>query len=313
KNGLVTSCGSGPFDSMSYASFERKHSTEDVLSCLFPDFVKIVEVGPRDGLQNEKEMVPTEVKIQLIDMLSQTGLSVIEATSFVSSKWVAQMADHTEVLKGINKLPHVRYPVLTPNLQGFQTAVEAGATDVAVFGSASETFSKRNINCSIEESMQRFERVISAAKQAGIPVRGYVSCALGCPFEGAVQPTQVTKVVKRLLELGCYEVSLGDTTGVGTAGSMAAMLHAVTAEVPVHTLAVHCHDTYGQALANILTALQVRTGRGLLLCQINVMQKSNAKLSEKYSLSKKKKRYQFLVVFLLPHFFPIICYCFCQT
>uniref|UniRef100_A0A8B9H288 hydroxymethylglutaryl-CoA lyase n=1 Tax=Astyanax mexicanus TaxID=7994 RepID=A0A8B9H288_ASTMX len=326
---------------MSYASFERKHSTEDVLSCLsvfpksivkwlcpapsllfnlqgpdvrsFPDFVKIVEVGPRDGLQNEKEMVPTEVKIQLIDMLSQTGLSVIEATSFVSSKWVAQMADHTEVLKGINKLPHVRYPVLTPNLQGFQTAVEAGATDVAVFGSASETFSKRNINCSIEESMQRFERVISAAKQAGIPVRGYVSCALGCPFEGAVQPTQVTKVVKRLLELGCYEVSLGDTTGVGTAGSMAAMLHAVTAEVPVHTLAVHCHDTYGQALANILTALQVRTGRGLLLCQINVMQKSNAKLSEKYSLSKKKKRYQFLVVFLLPHFFPIICYCFCQT
>uniref|UniRef100_A0A3B1KA46 hydroxymethylglutaryl-CoA lyase n=1 Tax=Astyanax mexicanus TaxID=7994 RepID=A0A3B1KA46_ASTMX len=270
---------------MLYASFERKHSTEDVLSCLsvfpksivkwlcpapsllfnlqgpdvrsFPDFVKIVEVGPRDGLQNEKEMVPTEVKIQLIDMLSQTGLSVIEATSFVSSKWVAQMADHTEVLKGINKLPHVRYPVLTPNLQGFQTAVEAGATDVAVFGSASETFSKRNINCSIEESMQRFERVISAAKQAGIPVRGYVSCALGCPFEGAVQPTQVTKVVKRLLELGCYEVSLGDTTGVGTAGSMAAMLHAVTAEVPVHTLAVHCHDTYGQALANILTALQM--------------------------------------------------------
>ncbi|XP_072532922.1 3-hydroxy-3-methylglutaryl-CoA lyase, cytoplasmic isoform X2 [Salminus brasiliensis] len=206
----------------------------------FPDFVKIVEVGPRDGLQNEKEMVPTEVKIQLIDMLSRTGLSVIEATSFVSSKWVAQMADHTEVLRGINKLPHVKYPVLTPNLQGFQAAVEAGATEVAVFGSASETFSKKNINCSIEESML-----------------SYVSCTLGCPYEGDVQPAQVTKVVKRLLELGCYEVSLGDTTGVGTAGSMAAMLHAVTTEVPVHALAVHCHDTYGQALANILTALQM--------------------------------------------------------
>ncbi|KAI4878652.1 hypothetical protein NFI96_023261 [Prochilodus magdalenae] len=229
----------------------------------FPDFVKIVEVGPRDGLQNEKEMVPTEVKILLIDMLSQTGLSVIEATSFVSSKWVAQMADHTEVLRGINRLPHVRYPVLTPNLQGFQAAVEAGASEVAVFASASETFSKKNINCSIEESMQRFEQVIAAAKQAGIPVRGYVSCALGCPYEGDIQPAQVTKVAKRLLELGCYEVSLGDTTGAGTAGSMAAMLHAVTTEVPVRALAVHCHDTYGQALANVLTALQVSGARGL--------------------------------------------------
>ncbi|XP_051772857.1 3-hydroxy-3-methylglutaryl-CoA lyase, cytoplasmic isoform X2 [Ctenopharyngodon idella] len=221
-----------------------------------PLHVKIVEVGPRDGLQNEKEIVPTEVKIQLIDMLSQTGLPVIEATSFVSSKWVAQMADHSAVLKGIKRSPDVRYPVLTPNIQGFQAAVAAGATEVAVFGSASETFSRKNINCSIEESLQRFEQVISAAKQEGIPVRGYVSCALGCPYEGQVKPSQVTKVAKRLFELGCYEVSLGDTIGVGTAGSMAEMLRDVLTEVPVGALAVHCHDTYGQALPNILIALQ---------------------------------------------------------
>ncbi|XP_057197799.1 3-hydroxy-3-methylglutaryl-CoA lyase, cytoplasmic isoform X1 [Triplophysa rosa] len=222
-----------------------------------PHFVKIVEVGPRDGLQNEKEIVQTEVKIQFIDMLSQTGLSVIEATSFVSSKWVAQMADHTEVLKGIKRSPGVRYPVLTPNFQGFQAAIAAGATEVAVFGSASETFSRMNINCSIEESLQRFEKVISAAKQEGIPVRGYVSCALGCPYEGQVKPSQVTKVAKRLYELGCYEVSLGDTIGVGTAGSMAKMLSDVLTGMPVSALAVHCHDTYGQALANILIALQM--------------------------------------------------------
>ncbi|XP_016332638.1 3-hydroxy-3-methylglutaryl-CoA lyase, cytoplasmic isoform X2 [Sinocyclocheilus anshuiensis] len=222
-----------------------------------PLCVKIVEVGPRDGLQNEKEIVPTEVKIQLIDMLSQTGLPVIEATSFVSSKWVAQMADHTAVLRGIKRSPDVRYPVLTPNIQGFQAAVTAGATEVAVFGSASETFSRKNINCSIEESLQRFEQVISAAKREGVPVRGYVSCALGCPYEGQVKPSQVTKVAKRLFELGCYEVSLGDTIGVGTAGSMAEMLSDVLTEVPVSALAVHCHDTYGQALPNILIALQM--------------------------------------------------------
>ncbi|XP_056615986.1 3-hydroxy-3-methylglutaryl-CoA lyase, cytoplasmic isoform X2 [Triplophysa dalaica] len=186
-----------------------------------PPFVRIVEVGPRDGLQNEK------------------------------------MADHTEVLKGIKRSPGVRYPVLTPNFQGFQAAIAAGATEVAVFGSASETFSRMNINCSIEESLQRFEKVIFAAKQEGIPVRGYVSCALGCPYEGQVKPSQVTKVAKRLFELGCYEVSLGDTIGVGTAGSMAKMLSDVLTGVPVSALAVHCHDTYGQALANILIALQM--------------------------------------------------------
>ncbi|XP_030628110.1 3-hydroxy-3-methylglutaryl-CoA lyase, cytoplasmic [Chanos chanos] len=223
----------------------------------FPESVKIVEVGPRDGLQNEEKIVPTGVKIQLINMLSQTGLAVIEATSFVSSKWVPQMADHTAVLRGINLLPHVRYPVLTPNIQGFHAAVEAGATEVAVFGSASETFSQKNINCSIEESLQRFEKVISSAKEAHIPVRGYVSCALGCPYEGLITPAQVTEVAKRLYELGCYEVSLGDTIGVGTPGSMAKMLNSVMTEVPCHSLAVHCHDTYGQALANILTALQM--------------------------------------------------------
>ncbi|XP_041921026.1 3-hydroxy-3-methylglutaryl-CoA lyase, cytoplasmic isoform X2 [Alosa alosa] len=193
--------------------------------CEFPKTVKIVEVGPRDGLQNEKEMVSTGVKIQLINMLSETGLPVIEATSFVSSKWVPQ--------------------------------VEAGASEVAVFGSASETFSKKNINCSIEESMLRFKEVISSAKQADIPVRGYVSCALGCPYEGDVEPAKVTEVAKMLYDLGCYEVSLGDTIGVGTPKSMAKVLQSVMKEVPSSALAVHCHDTYGQALANILIALQM--------------------------------------------------------
>ncbi|XP_056148221.1 3-hydroxy-3-methylglutaryl-CoA lyase, cytoplasmic [Lampris incognitus] len=223
----------------------------------YPEFVKIVEVGPRDGLQNEKEIVPTGVKIQLIDMLSETGLSVIEATSFVSSKWVPQMADHSDVLRGIKRSPHVQYPVLTPNMHGFQDAVAAGATEVAVFGSASETFSRKNINCSIDESMLRFEEVINTAKERQIPVRGYVSCALGCPHEGHIEPSKVSEVAKRLYEMGCYEVSLGDTIGVGTPGSMVKMLDSVMREVPSSALAVHCHDTYGQALANILTALQM--------------------------------------------------------
>uniref|UniRef100_A0A8C7XV76 hydroxymethylglutaryl-CoA lyase n=1 Tax=Oryzias sinensis TaxID=183150 RepID=A0A8C7XV76_9TELE len=227
----------------------------------YPEFVKIVEVGPRDGLQNEKEVVPTKVKIQLIDMLSGTGLSVIEATSFVSSKWVPQMSDHSDVLRGIQRAPHVQYPVLTPNMQGFQDAVAAGATEVAVFGSASETFSRKNINCSIDDSMLKFEEVIKAAKEQQIPVRGYVSCALGCPYEGRIEPAKVAEVASKLYGIGCYEISLADTIGVGTPGSMLQMLQRVTQEVPISALAVHCHDTYGQALANILTALQVR-GRG---------------------------------------------------
>uniref|UniRef100_A0A8C6SPX6 hydroxymethylglutaryl-CoA lyase n=1 Tax=Neogobius melanostomus TaxID=47308 RepID=A0A8C6SPX6_9GOBI len=211
----------------------------------------------KSWLLEKKEIVPTEVKIQLINMLSGTGLSVIEATSFVSSKWVPQMADHSDVLRGIQRAPHVRYPVLTPNLQGFQDAVAAGASEVAVFGSASETFSQKNINCSIDESMVRFEDVINSALEKHIPVRGYVSCVLGCPHEGYIEPAKVAEVARRLYELGCYEISLGDTIGVGTPGSTSKMLQSVVKEVPPQALAVHCHDTYGQALANILTALQM--------------------------------------------------------
>ncbi|XP_057159956.1 3-hydroxymethyl-3-methylglutaryl-CoA lyase, cytoplasmic isoform X4 [Ursus arctos] len=227
-----------------------------------PECVKIVEVGPRDGLQNEKVIVPTDIKIEFINQLSQTGLSVIEVTSFVSSRWVPQMADHTEVMKGIHQYPGVRYPVLTPNLQGFHRAVAAGATEISVFGAASESFSKKNINCSIEESMEKFEEVVKSARHMNIPARGYVSCALGCPYEGNITPQKVTEVSKRLYGMGCYEISLGDTIGVGTPGSMKRMLESVMKEIPPSALAVHCHDTYGQALANILTALQI-----LLICQ----------------------------------------------
>ncbi|XP_028594710.2 hydroxymethylglutaryl-CoA lyase, mitochondrial isoform X1 [Podarcis muralis] len=222
-----------------------------------PKYVKIVEVGPRDGLQNEKNIVPTHVKIDLINMLSETGLSVIEATSFVSPKWIPQMADHTEVMQGIRKVPGISYPVLTPNLKGFQAAVAAGAKEVSIFGAASELFTKKNINCSIEESLDRFSDVLSAAKETGIPVRGYVSCVLGCPYEGKISPAKVAEVSKRMYAMGCYEISLGDTIGVGTPGNMKDMLSAVMKEVPLGALAVHCHDTYGQALANTLVALQM--------------------------------------------------------
>ncbi|XP_028929813.1 3-hydroxymethyl-3-methylglutaryl-CoA lyase, cytoplasmic isoform X4 [Ornithorhynchus anatinus] len=221
-----------------------------------PEYVKIVEVGPRDGLQNEKTIVPTNIKIELINQLSQTGLSVIEVTSFVSAKWVPQMADHTEVMKGIDQRPGVHYPVLTPNLQGFHRAVAAGASEVSVFGAASESFSRKNINCSIGESMDKFEAVIKSARHMNIPVRGYVSCALGCPYEGNIAPDKVAEVSKKLYGMGCYEISLGDTIGVGTPGNMKKMLESVMKEIPLSALAVHCHDTYGQALANILTALQ---------------------------------------------------------
>ncbi|XP_028929794.1 3-hydroxymethyl-3-methylglutaryl-CoA lyase, cytoplasmic isoform X1 [Ornithorhynchus anatinus] len=222
-----------------------------------PEYVKIVEVGPRDGLQNEKTIVPTNIKIELINQLSQTGLSVIEVTSFVSAKWVPQMADHTEVMKGIDQRPGVHYPVLTPNLQGFHRAVAAGASEVSVFGAASESFSRKNINCSIGESMDKFEAVIKSARHMNIPVRGYVSCALGCPYEGNIAPDKVAEVSKKLYGMGCYEISLGDTIGVGTPGNMKKMLESVMKEIPLSALAVHCHDTYGQALANILTALQM--------------------------------------------------------
>ncbi|NXP89061.1 HMGC2 protein, partial [Passerina amoena] len=233
------------------------HPAQEPRASGLPEYVKIVEVGPRDGLQNEKVIVPTDIKIELINQLSKTGLPAIEVTSFVSSKWVPQMADHKEVMRGIERHPGVQYPVLTPNLQGFHSAIAAGATEVSVFGAASESFSKMNINCSIEESIERFEEVTKSARSMNIPVRGYVSCALGCPYEGNVLPDKVAEVSKRLYSMGCYEISLGDTIGVGTPGSMKKMLEAVMKEIPLSALAVHCHDTYGQALANILTAMQM--------------------------------------------------------
>ncbi|CAN6335487.1 unnamed protein product [Urochloa humidicola] len=222
-----------------------------------PSFVKIVEVGPRDGLQNEKGNVPTSVKIELIHKLVAAGLSVVEATSFVSPKWVPQLADAKEVLKGIRQVPDVRYPVLTPNLRGFEAAIAAGAKEIAVFASASESFSKSNINCTIEESLVRYRDVTAAAKKHGLCIRGYVSCVIGCPVEGAIDPSKVAYVAKELYNMGCSEISLGDTIGVGTPGSVAAMLEAVMSFVPVDNIAVHFHDTYGQALANILVSLQM--------------------------------------------------------
>ncbi|XP_077006992.1 hydroxymethylglutaryl-CoA lyase, mitochondrial isoform X2 [Tamandua tetradactyla] len=202
-------------------------------------------------------IVPTPVKVKFIDMLSEAGLPVIEATSFVSPKWVPQLADHAEVLKSIQRFPGINYPVLTPNLKGFEAAVAAGAKEVSIFGAASELFTRKNINCSIEESLQRFDEVLKAARAAGIRVRGYVSCVLGCPYEGKISPIKVAEVAKKLYSMGCYEISLADTIGVGTPGVMKDMLSTVMHEVPVAALAVHCHDTYGQALANTLMALQM--------------------------------------------------------
>jgi len=222
-----------------------------------PARVTLVEVGPRDGLQNEAATVPTAVKIALIERLAACGLPVVEAGAFVSPKWVPQMADSAAVLAGIARRPGVRYPVLVPNLQGFEAARAAGAEVVAIFAAASESFSRKNINCSIAESLARFAPVAEAAQEAGIAVRGYVSCVLGCPYEGAVAPAAVAAVSRDLYRLGCYEISLGDTIGVGTPGRARAMLEAVAAEVPLERLALHFHDTYGQALANILACLEL--------------------------------------------------------
>lgn len=222
-----------------------------------PKHVKIVDVGPRDGLQNEKAVVPTDVKVALIHRLADAGLSVVEATSFVSPKWVPQMADNSEVMSRIKRKAGVRYPVLTPNLKGFEAALAAGADEVAVFGAASESFSQKNINCSIKESLERFAPVMDAAKSHGIRVRGYVSCVLGCPYEGDIAVAKVAEVAKTLLDMGCYEISLGDTIGVGTPGKAQQMLESVAKHVPMHQLAVHFHDTYGQALANIYACLQL--------------------------------------------------------
>ncbi|KAI3692656.1 hypothetical protein L6452_32477 [Arctium lappa] len=222
-----------------------------------PKYVKIVEVGPRDGLQNEKNIVPTSVKIELIHRLLSAGLSVVEATSFVSPKWVPQLADAKEVVEAVKNLEAGRLPVLTPNLKGFEAAVAAGAKEIAVFASASESFSKANINCTIEQSLARYRDVIHASTKLSIPVRGYVSCVIGCPVEGAISPSKVAYVAKQLHDMGCWEISLGDTTGIGTPGTVIPMLEAVMEVVPVEKLAVHFHDTYGQSLPNILVSLQM--------------------------------------------------------
>jgi hydroxymethylglutaryl-CoA lyase len=225
-----------------------------------PRQVRIVEVGARDGLQNEKTIVPAATKIELIDRLSATGLRTIEATSFVSARWVPQLADADEVLRGISRAPGVAYPVLVPNLQGYERARAAGADQVAIFTAASEAFNRKNINASIDESIARFAPVLERAQAERVGVRGYVSTVLGCPYQGEVPVADVVRVARRLHELGCAEISLGDTIGIGTPGKARAMLRAVAAEVPIAALAVHFHDTRGQALANILACLEEGIG-----------------------------------------------------
>ena len=221
-----------------------------------PKQVRLVEVGPRDGLQNEKQPISVADKVRLVDDLSAAGLGYIEVGSFVSPKWVPQMAGSREVFAQIQQLPGITYAALTPNLKGFEDALAAGVKEVAVFAAASESFSQKNINCSIGESLERFVPLMDAAKQQGIRVRGYVSCVLGCPYEGDIAPYKVAEVARALYDMGCYEISLGDTIGVGTPRKARAMLQAVAAEIPMEALAVHFHDTYGQAIANIATCLE---------------------------------------------------------
>jgi len=217
--------------------------------------IRIVEVGPRDGLQNESAIVPLAVKIALVDRLARTGLTHVETGAFVSLRWVPQMADSAAVLAGISPMSGVSYSVLVPNTKGLEAALAAGVREVAVFGAASEGFSQRNINCSMAESLERFRPVVAQALAAGLRVRGYVSCVLGCPYDGEIDPAQVAFMAASLAEMGCYEISLGDTIGVGTPAKAAAMLRRVVRDVPVDRLALHFHDTYGQAVANILACL----------------------------------------------------------
>jgi hydroxymethylglutaryl-CoA lyase len=222
-----------------------------------PTDVRIVEVGPRDGLQNEARNVPTAVKVELIERLADAGVRTIEATAFVSPKWVPQMADHTEVMRAIRRRPGVTYAVLVPNEKGLEAALAAGVEEIAIFGAATESFSRRNINATIAESFERFQPVAKKALAQKLRVRGYISCVSGCPYEGAVAPAAVAEVAVRLADLGCYEISLGDTIGVGTPGTVKTMLEAVATGVPLRMLAVHMHDTYGQALANIYASLEL--------------------------------------------------------
>jgi isopropylmalate/homocitrate/citramalate synthase len=223
---------------------------------MLPKKVTIVEVGPRDGLQNELTVLSLSTKLEFIEYLNNTGLSVIEVASFVSPKRIPQMADSAAIVQGMTSKTGVRYPVLVPNEQGLDNALAAGAKEIAVFAAASDSFSQKNIQCSIEESFARFEPVVKHAKAAGVMVRGYVSCVLGCPYEGEVTPSTVSTVAQRLYQMGCYEISLGDTIGVGTPLKAVAMLEAVATVIPIQKLAVHFHDTYGQALANIYACLQ---------------------------------------------------------
>ncbi len=221
-----------------------------------PKKVKLVEVGPRDGLQNEKKIIPTDVKIEFINRLSDTGLPVIEVTSFVSPKWIPQLADHKQVYEGIIKKNNTAYPVLVPNIKGFENALAAGVKEIALFTTSSETFSQRNTNATVAESLQKIQEVLEAAKANQIPVRGYLSCVLGCPYEGEIDPQAVADLAEKLIGFGCYEISLGDTIGVGTPGKTNQLLNKVLEKIPQEKIAVHFHDTYGQALANIYAALQ---------------------------------------------------------
>lgn len=222
----------------------------------FPTQVKMVEVGPRDGLQNESAIIPTDIKIEFINYLSETGLSVIEATSFVSAKWIPQLSDHQEVFKGIKKKENINYPVLVPNLTGFNQALAAGVKEISIFTTPSEQFSQRNTNCSVADSLKRISEVIAVAKHHDIRVRGYLSCVLGCPYEGNISPNSVADLADKLFQLGCYEISLGDTIGVGTPIKTKNLIETVSKKIPRENLAVHFHDTYGQALANIFVALE---------------------------------------------------------
>ena len=224
---------------------------------MIPEKIQIVEVGPRDGLQNEKEWVPTETKISLIEKLADAGLTKIEATSFVSPKWVPQLKDAHEVFTGIKRISGVSYPVLTPNMKGFERALEADAKEIAVFSAASEAFSQKNTNCSIEESINRFRPVLEEAKINHIPVRGYISCVLGCPYQGNVPVEDVVNLAAKMIEMGCFQISLGDTIGAGTPVQAKTMVQRVAEKVPLSKLALHFHDTRGQALANIYACLEL--------------------------------------------------------
>ncbi|UYO74229.1 hydroxymethylglutaryl-CoA lyase [Halomonas qinghailakensis] len=226
-----------------------------------PTSIKLFEMAPRDGLQNEPgTLVPTATKIELIERLANAGLTHIEAASFVSPKWVPQMGDASEVIRGIARKPGVVYSALTPNLKGLEGALAAGVEEVAVFGAASEAFSQKNINCSIAESLTRFEPVLARANEAGVRVRGYVSCVLGCPYEGEISPQKVAEVANALYEMGCYEISLGDTIGVGTPLAAKRMIEATRQQVPIEYLAAHFHDTYGMALANLYAVMEEGVG-----------------------------------------------------